>query len=180
MGWSLMFFLCFQKNVYRHVGMDLHMYKHNTTKYFGSFCCNGGWWKKPNNNDTRSRQKSSRQQANNNNAKTAYSYKIKHSRGTSHNFAWRVAQDWKKHLKQAVQRVLMIPFVVDFNTNHSAQEHLLRLSALSEELEGVYLKDLYDNQRVPVSSPSASPPSNKSPPMTMSPMETITSSGCYV
>ena len=175
-GWSLLFFLCFQKNVYRHVGMDLHMYKHNTGYFGSSFCCNGGCWKKSNNNH----QKFNPQPPNSTKKKpkTAYSYKVKHSRGTSHNFAWRVAQDWKKHLKQAVQRVLMIPFVVDFNTNHSAQEHLLRLSALSGELEGFYLKDLYDNQRVPASS--LSPTSNKLPPMTISPMEAITSGGCFV
>lgn len=76
-------------------------------------------------------------------------YKIKHPRGTPDSFVWRVAHDWKKHFKQTVQRLLAVPFVVNLNTNHSVQEHLWRLTQLSSDLEGLYLKDLYDTQRFP-------------------------------
>ena len=131
LGWSLLFFLLFQNNVYRHVGMDLHMYKH--TQWSWPCCCCGGGVGV---GDAKS--KSTRDQK-----PKLYSYKIKHSRGTPHSFAWRVASDWKKHWKQGIQRLLMIPFVMNFNTNHSLQEHLCRLSGLAEELEGVYLQDLY-------------------------------------
>lgn len=120
-GWTLLFFLCFQSSVYRHVGMDLHMYRSRRTFF-------------------------SRDEI--------YSYKIKHPRGTSNNFVWRVAQDWKKHFKQTVQRLLAVPFAVHFKTNHSAVEHLWRLTHLAPELEGVHLKDLYDTQRFPENIPT--------------------------
>lgn len=135
-GLSLFFFLFFQHNVYRHVGMDLHIYKQQQRWWRRFFCCDC-WskcysycccccWRR-NDDDNRPQ----------------YTYKVKHSKGTPDNYAWRVALDWKKHYKQAVQRCMMIPFVFDFNTNHSVQEHLERLTGLEHELDGVYLEDLY-------------------------------------
>ena len=35
----------------------------------------------------------------------------------------------------------------DFNANHTIKEHFLRLKGLSEELEDVYLDDLYEEKR---------------------------------
>jgi len=148
--WTLLFFLCCQTRVYRHVGMDLHMYKQRNYKYLWGL--------------------------NKNEPPKLYSYKIKHSQGTTRSFAWRVAQDWKKHLKQAVQRIMMIPFVLEFNTNHTAKEHLHRLTELAGQLDGVYLQELYDTKRFPSSSTKA--PS--SPPPSMSAMEAIASNTCFV
>lgn len=179
MGWALLFFACFQSRVYRHVGMDLHLYKHQPQWWWSWWRGGGcGSWTTQKGNDHK----------NHNNKESSgpkYSYKIKHPRGTPDSFAWRVAHDWKKHFKQALQRLLMLPFVVDFNTNHKAQEHLKRLSGLAEELEHVYLKDLYDTMRFPSprgsaaaadsssirSGPSVSPP-------TTSPIGEC--SGCFV
>jgi hypothetical protein len=76
-------------------------------------------------------------------------YKLKHPTGSSNYFAWRVVQDWKKHFKQTIQRLMMVPFVFRFDTNHSAQEHLKRLANLSSELGGVYLEDWYATKRFP-------------------------------
>jgi len=134
-GFSLFFFLCFQPHVYRHVGMNLHMYRaHKSWK-----CC----WP------------SQRRVGHDENDSIRHWYKIKNSRGTSDNFAWRVVQDFKKHLKQLLQRLLSLPFVLDFHTNHSAHEHLRRITGLEHELRGITLKDLYERR-----SPPASPDGN--------------------
>ncbi|CAB9513669.1 Phospholipase A1 [Seminavis robusta] len=139
-AWSLLFFLCFQNNVYRHVGMDLHIYKQRQIPA----------WLKWNKVAPQKQQQQQQQQQ-----QPKYSYKVKHSRGTPDSFAWRVALDWKKHFKQAVQRLVMVPFVVDFNTNHSVEEHLHRLTGLAGELEGVYLQDLYNRKTPTMSSPTS-------------------------
>lgn len=108
-GWTVLFFLCCQNRVYRHVGMDLHLYQNGK-------------------------------------------FKVKHAKGSSDNYFLRLAQDWKKHWKQTIQRLMTVPFACccdrcyckeDFNTNHGCKEHLNRLKALSSELNGVYLNDLY-------------------------------------
>lgn len=120
LGSTVLFFICCQNNVYRHVGMDLHMY-------------------------------------------SSGKYKVKHARGSADNYCWRVYQDWKRHWKQTLQRIMSVPFAClcdcfcckeDFNRNHTIQEHRIRLSALSSDLENCYLNDFYDEKRFePVSSP---------------------------
>jgi hypothetical protein len=82
-------------------------------------------------------------------------YKIKNGNGTSEFYAWRVAQDFKKHMKQLVQRILSLPFVLDFDRNHRAVEHLERLTGLENELKSITLKELYTESRSPPTSPSA-------------------------
>ena len=109
---TALFFLCCQNHVYRHVGMDLHLY--------------------------------------------GRSFKIKHARGSFSNYCWRVMHDWKQHLKRMVQRIMTVPFACccdlccfkqDFNRNHGIQEHLKRLHAVSNELNHLYLNELYEEKR---------------------------------
>lgn len=114
---SCLWFLCCQHRVYRHVGMDLHLYSPE----------------KPRN------------------------YKIKHSQGSSNYYVWRVFQDWKTHMKQTLQRLMVIPFLCffcdccgwkeNFNVNHGIQEHMIRLKSLKPELQGAYLNELYQKNR---------------------------------
>jgi hypothetical protein len=138
------------------LGMDLHMYKQRNYMYL--------WGLNKKNEQPK-----------------LYSYKIKHSRDTTRSFAWRVAQDWKKYLKQTVQWTMMIPFVLDFNTNHSAKEHSHRLSELAgQQLDSVYLKELYDTKRFPSSSTTNRLSTSSSPPPPMSALEAITSNTCFV
>ena len=140
LGWTMMFFLCFQENVYRHVGMDLHMYRSRSPAYrrLLFFC---------------------RQQ------NESVTYKIKHSRGTPHNFVWRVTRDWRMHFKQTFQRLLAVPFE-NFKTNHSLKEHLTRLTQLSVPLKKMHLKELYDTyhrHRSPSSDSNSGGDANASP-----------------
>jgi hypothetical protein len=122
-GFSLIFFLCFQTAVYRHVGMDLHMYRGRKAWIWCGEHSDKFW------------------------------YKIKHGKGTSDFYVWRVVQDFKKHMKQLVQRLLSLPFVLDFDRNHRAVEHLQRLTGLEDELKKMTLKDLYNETRSPPNSP---------------------------
>jgi hypothetical protein len=106
------FFLCCQNRVYRHVGMDLHLY--------------------------------------------GTSFKIKHAQGSFSTYCWRVMHDWKQHWKRMVQRIMTVPFACccekccfkqDFNRNHGIQEHWKRLHVLSNELNHLYLNELYEEKR---------------------------------
>jgi hypothetical protein len=124
-GFSIVFFLCFQTAVYRHVGMDLHMYRGRKAWIWCGENSDKFW------------------------------YKIKNGNGTSEFYAWRVAQDFKKHMKQLAQRILSLPFVLDFDRNHRAVEHLERLTGLEHELKSITLKELYTESRSPPTSPSA-------------------------
>ena len=124
LGTSFAYFLCCQHRVYRHVGMELQLYRKKKGRHLR--------------------------------------YKLQPSHVSSTNYVWRVLQDWKKHSFQMIQRLLAVPFAVcccclgddwiccnriDFNANHSAQEHMQRLKALSFELDHIFLNDLYDEQR---------------------------------
>jgi hypothetical protein len=137
-GFSLMFFMWFQRNVYRHVGMNLHMYRgHTSWLYWGPLKrlrkCNHCHNLEPDSD-------------------LQYWYKVKHSNGTSENFLLRVCIDFKTHVKQILQRILSFPFLTDFNTNHSAKEHLRRIKGLEAELKKIQMKDIY-SLRTPPSSP---------------------------
>merc|ERR1712238_53172 len=133
----------FSKNVYRHVGMDLHMYRSVQRRRRGFFCS------KKEGRDASSRE--------------SFSYVIKHSQGTSRHFIWRVARDWKTHMKQTIQRILAIPYAFNFKTNHGPQEHLTRLNQLSVQLEGVYLKELYKYHESTTQSQSQSQSQSQRP-----------------
>ena len=113
LGATFLFYMSCQNHVYRHVGMDLHLYENGT-------------------------------------------YKVKHARGSSSNYCWRVLHDWKQHWKRAVQRAMTVPFSCccdccclkqDFNANHGIQEHWKRLHGLNEELNQLYLNGLYEERR---------------------------------
>jgi hypothetical protein len=104
-AFAVLFFVCFQNNVYRHVGMNLQMYKGHKTW----LCC----W------PFRRQQKGNDFAGDEADDNMYYWYKIKHSHGSANNFALRVVQDFKKHMKQLVQRALAIAFLTDFNANHS-------------------------------------------------------------
>jgi hypothetical protein len=139
-GFSLLFFMCLQTNVYRHVGMNLHMYSRHK--------CWTAWlpFRK------RTNQNHPDWNPDENDNQFRYWFKIKHSNGTSEYFALRVVHDFKKHMKQLVQRLLALPLLTDFDTNHRAHEHLQRIKGLECELKQIQLKDLY-GLRTPPTSP---------------------------
>lgn len=137
-GFSLLFFMYFQVNVYRHVGMNLHMYRGHK--------CWTSWL------TVRRRKKGmNAEEAQRDDNEFRYWYKIKHSHGTAENFALRVIQDFKKHMKQLVQRMLALPLLTNFDANHRAHEHLRRIKGLEYELRQIHMKDLYGLRTPPVS-----------------------------
>ncbi|KAG7345311.1 lipase family protein [Nitzschia inconspicua] len=138
-GVSLLFFMCFQTNVYRHVGMNLHMYRGHK--------CWTSWLA-----IRRRRKGMDLSEAEREDNEFRYWYKVKHSHGTADNFAWRVVQDFKKHMKQLIQRMLALPLLTNFDANHRAHEHLRRIKGLEWELKQIQMKDLY-GLRTPPSSP---------------------------
>ncbi|KAL3919860.1 MAG: hypothetical protein SGILL_003541 [Bacillariaceae sp.] len=128
-GFSLIFFMWFQRNVYRHVGMNLHMYRGRTRWLsWGPF--------------KRLRSKCTEMDMDVD-GDLRFWYKVKHSTGTSDNFLLRICFDFKTHVKQIFQRLLAIPFLTNFNTNHSAREHLRRLKGLEKDLRQIQMKDIY-------------------------------------
>lgn len=86
------------------------------------------------------------------------------SQGSSDYYLLRVYYDWKKHVKQTIQRLMALPFIccpdhwwcyyckVNLKKNHTIQEHLIRLSSLRSELDSIYLNDLYKEKRFTSSS----------------------------
>jgi len=113
---SCLFLSFFQTSLYRHVGMGLKMYRHGR-------------------------------------------YKIKFSKDPDH-WLLLLAKDWRKHLQKPLQVAATIPFscccfsccdygccchLEDFGINHQAEEHLVRLQRLKDELNDKYLNDLYDS-----------------------------------
>lgn len=154
-GASLLFFICFQNRVYRHVGMNLQMYRgHSSLRR----CClwpfrKHRWSRNETENDSSGGGVAQQQQQ-------QYWYKMKHSHGTPDYFLGRVVQDFEKHMKQLVQRALALPFLTDFNANHKAYEHLQRLTGLEQELGQVQLDDLYAVRANTSSLAGASPHSS--------------------
>jgi len=172
-GVSFLFFLCFQTHVYRHVGMDLHMYRRrdiSVTSWWRRLCCccfcccRPFLRRNPWNGDTDDSRDDDFDDEDEdcyegkNSSNARYWYKIKHSRGTSEVFVRRVVQDYKKHWKQIVQRIFSVPFVLDFDTNHSAREHLRRVKGLKKELKSLTLKELYEKRFPPGRPPARSSP----------------------
>ncbi|KAL3905666.1 MAG: hypothetical protein SGILL_009588, partial [Bacillariaceae sp.] len=139
-GFSFIFFMWFQQNVYRHVGMNLHMYRGQTSWL--------SWWP-----CQRLRKCNQCKDMDDPESNLRYWYKVKHSNGTSEHFVLRVIFDFKTHIKQLFQRLLAFPFLTNFNMNHSAKEHLRRIKGLENELRKIQMKDMYD-LRSPPSSPN--------------------------
>lgn len=144
-GFSLLFFMYFQGNVYRHVGMNLQLYK-------GHKCWTS--WLAFRRRRLKKRGDMTHEEIMREDNQFRFWYKIKHSHGTADNFMLRVVQDFKKHMKQLIQRLLALPLLTNFDANHRAHEHLLRVKGLKYELKQLHIKDLY-GLRTPPSSPHA-------------------------
>ena len=163
--WSFLFLLFCQHRVYRHVGMDLHLYnvKDIINKVNTAEDDDGD-------DDTEIQGRGGIGDVGNGNAVDDMKqnlhnfFKIKRSdHFSSRNlFAKRLLSDWKRLWKQTIQRMVAIPcsftckccdyfdvfnWKQDFNINHGAKEHLRRLSIMKEELSTLYLNDLYTQRR---------------------------------
>ena len=171
--WSFLFFLFCQHRVYRHVGMDLHLYnvKNTINNKFDPTAAAEDALENNNYDDDDEIQgrggvgvgggggtvDDMKQNLQN-------FFKIKRSdHFSSRNlFAKRLLSDWKRLWKQTIQRLVYIPcsytcawcdyfdvfnWKQDFHINHGAKEHLRRLSIMKEELSTLYLNDLYTQRR---------------------------------
>ena len=165
--WSLVFLVFCQHRVYRHVGMDLHLYnvKDKKNKKNGAddedvhddYAADDDAEVQFHNNQDRGFGDGMQQNLQN-------FFKIKRSdQFSSRNvFAKRLLSDWKRLWKQTIQRMIAIPcsytcawcdyfdvfnWKQDFHINHGAKEHLRRLSIMKDELSTLYLNDLYKQRR---------------------------------